>query len=255
MDTKSTHISHDEPILSRKRIDEIHPINKQLVFGFITDSFNSCSINRYIPRLVTCLCLQFFNETKDNWDEDNMHEDLSINQQINSVKRAVFVGQPDVWTSAYLTNIASSGIHIWTFKSIKGLYWTSISVHEATKELKTSFDASDYMITNSSRSITMFMRDGATAERTPGGQIPVAVMATKRSDKTGALFNKCCQGETFKMKADFNTLTLSISFGGRRYTECCNIERIHYRAGVSLAGSQDEIALLKYEHIYDAHTV
>eukprot|EP01084_Bolivina_argentea_P135069 238069_1 len=215
--------------ISRTNISKIPSNNKNLVFGYIRQSYSGI-----IPQLIKYLCLLFWNETIDKWDYKNKHKSIIINN--NTIKRMTGHG----YKSCYLSKIVHSGQHIWTFKFGNNSSWLStIGIHKCNTKLTVSYAVNQYRLKGIG--LILFSWNAQTKSK-----------LCKRHDGTIYAI-ECSPVKILKMKVDFNTLTLSYSidsFNKGAYFKANNIKKTEYRAGVTLAGKNNEISLILYQHIY-----
>ena len=234
--SQSTSILFTKPQseFSRANIAKIPQTNKDFVFGYIRELFKQC--NGYnLPQLIKYLCLLFWNDIIDEWDPQNKHSSIIIDNIQNSVKMKSDYKYR--YKSAYLSKTVSSGTHIWTFKYIIKATISSIGIHKTNAKLTIARDMTNNK--NDAKAVLIF-----------GGSKKKGIC----KDRNGRIFGFECGGvETVKMKVDFKTLTLLYSIdtlNGGDFIEVTNIEKTEYRVGVTLRESNDEISVISYQHIY-----
>jgi len=102
----------------QKKNKEIPQRKKDLLFGYVRNCEKEIKQNN-VPMAIKYLCLGFWNVVGDEFDEKNTNSNISIFKDgINGIKLPEGDGSGKNF-NAYLLNIVSSGIHIWTFKQNK----------------------------------------------------------------------------------------------------------------------------------------
>ena len=116
--------------LSKSCMLQIPQTNKDLVLGFIVETFKQMKENN-LPQLVVQWCMVFFNPNVDEWDPKQVHPSIKV-KQLN-VKRLNSWG----YKSAHLFNVVSSGIHVWKFRFVKCGYFDCIGLRPAKLKMST----------------------------------------------------------------------------------------------------------------------
>ena len=220
--------------LKRSKLQQIPQRNKDLAFGFVKDceKLNKSSI----PDMIKYLCLIYINQNKDKFDGESTHQ--TINIQGNCIKKAnsKMVGV----ASSLLTNIVSTGIHIWTFKANESNSCDDIigirkSNADSRKEhLQLSLDnGGDGSVNSVGYGLNLIRRLTNPADNGRWGK---------------SYGQRWDSGDVIEMKLNFNDLSLSYKINEKDYGKAFTIESDKYRAAVTLYCSS--YCLNSYQHIY-----
>ena len=215
--------------LKRSKLQQIPQRNKDLAFGFVKESEKTNKSS--VPEMIKYLCLIYLNQNKDKFDHNSSHKDILI--EGSSIKKNGITGE----SSCLLTNIVTTGIHIWTFK-----------VNEFCKADMIGIRKND--LNSEKQNLDRWVCDDNERIRLGGygcfgwGEI----RGKKHYFKSyGESWNV---GDIIEMRVDLNDLSLSYRVNNNDNGKAFDIEPGKYRAGVTLYGSCSSYCLISYQHIY-----
>lgn len=221
--------------LKASNLQQIPKRNIDATFGYVKEYENKN--NQIIPSIIKYLCLVYFNQTQDGFDDDNTNKNLKIDR--NLMKLQMDDGSSYKNVNSYLQNIVFGGIHIWKFahNCVSDADMIGIrNIDIGPLPLDGKFDE---VATNDSVSGYAFSLGGIC----------------KGEEKYGS---KCEDGDIIDMILNFENLSLRYKIND---VDCCwyvnrnvnafDIVKGRYKAVVSIYadGGACTIQLMSYQHI------
>ena len=223
------------------KLAEIPQRNKDLTFGYVRECEKDVINNHgIIPTMMKYLCLIYFNENKDTFDDEKTNPRIIIEEKSIELpqKESRLKG---INVNSYLTNVASEGIHVWKFKGTT-INWCDrigiINIDIATLKLKGDFD--EY---------------GGYAFRMGG------VVNNWQQIKNGDIFQmtldlkdygkECKNGDIIQMTLNLKDLTLHYKVNNEDFGKAFDINKGRYRAAIGLYddGQACLVELISYQYI------
>ena len=100
--------------LKQSKLNQIPTRNKDLAFGYV----NECE-KKYrssIPSMIKYLCLIYSNQNKDEFDPENTHKQLTINENCLAWGGNIPNGGLPCTRTSLLSNVIDKGINLWKFR-------------------------------------------------------------------------------------------------------------------------------------------
>ena len=209
--------------------------NELCIYGYIRRvEFGIDSFYDYVPEIINDLCLDYYHETKDRFDPDLHGDTLDVTDDM--IKSKI----PDEHSGdvAFLSNIAKSGTHKWTFEIVKGYegliyfgiwkrnYKESEAFQHRLHQHRTYGDKAAYLLYASRGRLR--------------GDIDVQIQRHNYC-------SKCVIGSVIEMILNMNKGELSFCIDDKDYGKAFDIDTsLSYRAAVNLRSST-VIRLNNYE--------
>ena len=212
--------------LKQSKLKQIPQRNKDLTFGFIREHEKCVKNTATIPTMIKYLSLVYLNVNKDKFDRN-----LSLCSD-----RIEINGQTAIWKvvawNCYLENIATKGIHIWSFKCSESGNIDMLGVIKVIEGKELPQDE-EYFDGDDGYGIIMGSYQGI-------GPTP---------DKWPHYITVKGRRDIIKMRLDMNNLTLSYTMNGMDLGKAYDIEMGKYRAAIT-GSNGSSWTLLSYQHIY-----
>ena len=239
--------------LKQTNLIKIPQRNKDATFGYVKECEQKYQQNQIIPSMIKYLCLIYFNQTQDAFDQENTNTNLQIDDA-NTVILPSRICINDESTNglyekenSYLQNVVSQGIHIWIFKQRNLEYSTDMigirNIQHCPLPLTGWFDQckeDEYRVLGYAYCLAGYKKelqsDGLHWNSVkPWGQ-------------------ECKSGDKIQMTLNFQDLSLHFKLNDTDLGKAFTIQRGSYRAAISLyddgMGSNPiEIELISYQHI------
>ena len=226
--------------LKPSKLEKIPQRNKDITFGYVNQCEKDMVHNGIIPRMIKYLCLIYFNQNKDEFDDEKTNAIIIIKE--NSIELPKMESRSKgIYVNSYLTNIASEGIHVWKFKGT-AINWSDrigiMNIDIGTFKLKGDFD-----------------EFGGYAFRMGG------VLNDWQECKNGDIAHKtlnlkdygheCKNGDIIQMTINLKDLTLNYKINNKDCGKAFDINKGRYKAAISFDynGQSCILELISYQHI------
>ena len=191
-------------------------LNLDLVVGFILGGLRDIN-NSVLPPLLVHLCWLFLNVIDDKWSASLLHNSININGTV--IQRINRRG----YKSAFLENVVSCGIHVWTFR-VTGGSFVELGIQSTNLSVDKTIDFG-------------LSYESITRKTYWQRFFPVSRFGSRYRVKRGLFL--------IEMKLNFNKMTLS--FCVNDIFRCAlNVHSAQYRAVVTLKDFYTEVELLSY---------
>eukprot|EP01084_Bolivina_argentea_P066715 121631_1 len=217
--------------LMKSKLNTVPQRNKAVAFGFCREEEIKWNDSSNIPQLIKYLCLLYLNQNKDEFDINNCHKDLKINDN--------YIKTDSNFRSCFLKNIVNKRKYIWRFQQNEGVIIAGclIGIYD------TKFKTSDYNFDEFFDSVTFKSGISTGYGLRLDGRLTNPENSTIWGKKTEL---KCQPGDIIEMILDFNNLTLCFKINNKQCT--VKIENGEYKAALTLCSGS--FTLLSYQELY-----
>eukprot|EP01084_Bolivina_argentea_P066712 121628_1 len=221
--------------LMKSKLNTVPQRNKAVAFGFCREEEIKWNDSSNIPQLIKYLCLLYLNQNKDEFDINNCHKDLKINDN--------YIKSDGYGRSCFLKNIVKKGKYIWRFQlnEFEGVVCYDCLIGIYNTEFETtdySYGFDDYF-----DNITFNNEISTGYGLRLDGRLTNPENSTIWGKKTEL---KCQPGDIIEMILDFNNLTLCFKINNKQCT--VKIENGEYKAALTLCSGS--FTLLSYQELY-----
>eukprot|EP01084_Bolivina_argentea_P066714 121630_1 len=213
--------------LMKSKLNTVPQRNKAVAFGFCREEEIKWNDSSNIPQLIKYLCLLYLNQNKDEFDINNCHKDLKINDN--------YIKTDSNFRSCFLKNIVNKRKYIWKFQ-VNGSVFLGpclIGIYNTKFEI-INFDH-------------FFDGGFGTISTGYGLRLDGILTNPENSSIWGKQTELKCQcGDIIEMILDFNDLTLCFKINNKQCT--VKIENGEYKAALTLCSGS--FTLLSYQELY-----